>query len=435
MSFARQRCTWTPQHIPGEKLKAWEQLGDAADKHMCPVPPRQTGLPSLDLFIERMVADSSLHVGTLPKWVDRQLLDDGMRFFVETWPLVFVSFGWAVVGGFGCESASAVLLESRYWASDGESGRRDTWKRLRETACWLYDICAPGAQAFEPGGAAWTAALHVRYLHSRTRAELAAKHPGGVGSFAAEFGAPINQLQLVGTLLGSSALLLEGIERAMGLPLRARDKDGFLHLWRLVGHLFGIDDEKNPNVTCAHARTVMESVFLYAIPAAPRAHLTHALSSHIYKAVCQGTKEDYGVPVSEAVLAAQARLYLGTSYSDAIGLPSVTWLQTLIAITRLAFFRVLFAPYFLLGADAAADASGAAAAAASGKAAASTAASSRIARAAAVMGAVLHARVIRLIYHFLMRRSFASLVHRVRVSQPACRFGKSLDATQVTKAE
>ena len=132
------------------------------------------------------------------------------------------------------------------------------------------------------------------------------------------------------------------------------------------------------------------------------------------------------MPVSEAVLAAQARLYLGTSYSDAIGLPSVTWVQTLIALVRLAIFRCLFAPYFLLGA--AAEAPGDAAGKAAGE---SISASSRIVR----VGAVFHARVIRLIYHFLMRRSFAALVRRVRASQPACRFGKSLDAAQATKAE
>ncbi len=256
MSFARVRCKWTPNHIPGEVLKSWEQMGDGADQLMYPVPPRETGLPPLETFIERMRHDESFAVDPLPAWLDRQLLADGMHFFVEAWPLVFVSFGWAVVGGFGCESASAVLLESRYWASSGETGRRDTWRRLRETAAWLYDICAPGAQAFEPGGTAWAAALHVRYLHARTRAELAAKHPACLG--LEEFGTPINQLQLVGTLLGSSALLLQGIECAMGMPLRSRDKEGFIHLWRLIGHLFGIDDEKNPNRSYAHAVTRME---------------------------------------------------------------------------------------------------------------------------------------------------------------------------------
>ena len=234
MSFGRLPVTWTAQHIPGKVLKSWEYLGDAADKLM--VPSEAGGLPSRDVFIARLRAMEGAAIDPLPAWVDMVLLEDGMRFFVEAWPLVFLSFGWAVVGGFGCESASAVLLESRYWAGSGEQGRRDTWRRLRETACWLFDICAPGAQAFLPDGSAWAAALHIRYLHARTRAGLTSAHPNG---FMAEWGVAISQLQLVGTLLGSSVLLLQGIEKAMGMPLRERDREGFVHLWRLVGHLFG----------------------------------------------------------------------------------------------------------------------------------------------------------------------------------------------------
>ena len=401
MSLGRIQCVWTSAHIPGKVLRRWEQLGDAADRHMKP-------LPSFEVFLQRLCADPSQRIDPLPEWVDRQLLEDGMRFFVEAWPLVFLSFGWAVVGGFGCESASAVLLESRYWAENGESGRRDTWRRLRETACWLYDICAPGVQAFEPGGTAWEAGLRIRYLHARTRAELAKSHPGGFEE--TEFGVPINQLQLVGTLLGSSVLLLQGIERAMGLRLRPRDKEAFVHLWRLIGHLFGIDEEKNPNSSFSEGCVVMESVFLYAIPAAPRPHLTHTLTSHIYKAVGQGFYEDHGLPVNEALLSAQARLYLGHTYSDAIGLPTVAWYHTLLALVRMMVFRIFYAPYFLLH---------------------DRQSTSRLRR----LGAEIHNRVVRVAYRCVMRRSFAALVSSVRARQPSCRFGKSVDGKFGSRAD
>ena len=115
MSFGRLRVTWTAAHISGAVLKEWEQHGDVADRHMRPVPPRTTGTPPLHVYLERVRADKALHLDPLPGWLDMAALEDGMRFFVEAWPLVFVSFGWAVVGGFGCESASAVLLNSRYW--------------------------------------------------------------------------------------------------------------------------------------------------------------------------------------------------------------------------------------------------------------------------------------------------------------------------------
>lgn len=409
MSFARCQCTWSEKHTPGRVLSKWERLGDAADVHMGTVQDRE-GLPSLDIFLERLRADKTQRIDPMPEWVDYDLLDDGMKFFVEAWPLVFVSFGWAVVGGFGCESASAVLLESRYWAGNGEAGRRDTWRRLRETACWLFEICAPGAQAFAANGSAWHAALHIRYLHARTRRSISKAH-GGVGgrvgggsSFSEqEFGVPISQLQLVGTLLGSSVLLLQGMERAMGMPLRSRDKEGFVHLWRVVGHLFGIDEDKNPNTCYSDASVMMESVFLFAIPESPRPALTHALTSHIYQAVSEGMRAEHGLPVSEALLASQARLYLGDEYAHSIGLPPVAWYHTLLSVCRLLVFRTCYAPYFLLhGWD--------------------EARSSRT----GFVGATLHAYVVRPVYRLVMRRSFAALVKDVRARQPGCRFAEKL---------
>lgn len=405
MGFARRPLLWTAQHLPGATLAEWERLGDlTADKLMSAEGPDQPeygepGLPSFDIFLKRLHAEGSrARVDPMPEWLDTALLSDGMQFFVEAWPLVFLSFGWAVVGGFGCESASAVLLESRYWAASGASGRRDTWKRLRETACWLYDICMPGAAAFAPGGSAWTAALHIRYLHARTRTTLIHSHPGTFDSDA--FGTPINQLQLVGTLLGSSVLLLQGIEAAMGMPLRQRDAEGFVHLWRVIGHLFGIDEDKNPNRNYERACVVMESVFVFAIPAAPRPELTQTLTAHIYGAVAQGFKEDAGIPVSERLLSAQARLYLGHEYSDAIGLPRVSWYHTFLAFSRMLVFRCFFCLYFCF-------------------------------QKPRGVGATIHSYGIRPLYRAFMRRSFTALVNDVRARQPLCRFGKCLDATAV----
>ena len=113
MSFARLRTTWTPKHTPGKVLATWEHMADAADVHMKPVPPRESGWPSHEVFIDRLRADPTLKVDPLPEWLDTCLLEDGMRFFVEAWPLVFASFGWAVVGGFGCAGVFACLLLRR----------------------------------------------------------------------------------------------------------------------------------------------------------------------------------------------------------------------------------------------------------------------------------------------------------------------------------
>ena len=163
-----------------------------------------------------------------------------------------------------------------------------------------------------------------------------------------------------------------------------------------------VDQDKNPNTSYADGCVVMESVFLFAIPAAPRPHLTEALTAHIYQAVGLGFREDHGLPVSVPLLSAQARLYLGHEYADAIGLPRATWLHTLLAVCRLLVFRAFYAPYFLLPARGARSGLGA-------------------------IGAAFHSLAVRAVYHCVMRTTFAALVKGVRARQPTCRFGNSVN--------
>ena len=143
---------------------------------------------------------------------------------VSFWPFVSYSFEWAVLGGFGAEAASAVLLKSRYWAASGAEGQHDTWLRLRETLCWLYDVSVHGADAFREGQESWRACLYVRYLHSRVRASIFREIRAKLRSSkresednnekeetrnpfdVARWGQPLNQAELIGTLLGSSAI-------------------------------------------------------------------------------------------------------------------------------------------------------------------------------------------------------------------------------------
>jgi len=161
-------------------------------------------------------------------------------------------------------------------------------------------------------------------------------------------GLPINQAQLVGTLLGLSVLVLQGMEKTMGYPFRSRQREGFIHLWRVIGHLFGIEEALNPNASFARAKTTMESVFAFAIPAAPSPESTGMLSKHMCETISRGLREQYGVKVPAEHFAARARLYLGDAYCDAIGLPSVTWRHRLVAWWFSCYTKLLYLPYIWL---------------------------------------------------------------------------------------
>ena len=97
---------------------------------------------------------------------------------------------------------------------------------------------------------------------------------------------------MIGTLLGSSTLLLEGMEQlAFGIQFTPRQRDAYIHLWRVIGFLFGIDDDINPNRGGYEASKIrMESVFAFAIASDPDPDLTWRLSRHICESVTESAR-------------------------------------------------------------------------------------------------------------------------------------------------
>jgi hypothetical protein len=59
---------------------------------------------------------------------------------------------------------------------------------------------------------------------------------------AKDWGTPINQEDLAGTRLAFSYIVADSLPR-LGVRLPATDVDAYLHLWDVIGHLMGVDDE------------------------------------------------------------------------------------------------------------------------------------------------------------------------------------------------
>jgi hypothetical protein len=99
-------------------------------------------------------------------------------------------------------------------------------------------------------GKGYIAAKKVRMLHASMRFMLLnpGKIPGAAeahGSSAwpsEECGVPVNQEDLAFTLLTFSYLIPRGMED-FGIKLTLEEKEAFLHLWRVVGHIMGLRDD------------------------------------------------------------------------------------------------------------------------------------------------------------------------------------------------
>lgn len=172
----------------------------------------------------------------LPPWADPARIERAQRLFTLHGPvfglvMLFKSLPILYAGGKGGAQVLAMTgqLHNHY--------RR----RASETLRFILDVMEPGGLG--PGGKGIRTAQKVRLMHAaiRTYASASAEWKGR----RPEWGIPINQEELAGTLLAFSSVTLSGV-KAMGLRIAAEDAEAYLHVWKIIGHILGIDPRLYP---------------------------------------------------------------------------------------------------------------------------------------------------------------------------------------------
>ncbi|BBZ46137.1 hypothetical protein MPRM_34180 [Mycobacterium parmense] len=170
----------------------------------------------------------------LPEWADPALIARGQRLF-ETW-------GVQVAACLFCAS-----LPSSYAAAKGVkvlylTARLDTdaRRRVMETGQFLIDSLNAGG--LDENGKGRRTIQRVRLMHAAVRHLIKARNEQAPGMWHADWGTPINQEDLAGTLLAFSYVFADPMRR-LGVRVGARDMRAYLHLWNVIGHLLGVRDE------------------------------------------------------------------------------------------------------------------------------------------------------------------------------------------------
>lgn len=165
-----------------------------------------------------------------PAWVDRARVEHGQRVFCRN----AVQIGVALF----CAS-----LPTTYAAANGVRVLQRTGPmlhrpnaRIRETGRMLRAVMAVGG--LDPGDAGWRHVRRIRFLHGCVRGLVGPVTP-------AEEGLPVNQEDLLGTLWTFSLTTVRVLD-VLGVHLDEDERDDYLHVWQLVGHLMGIDDAYLP---------------------------------------------------------------------------------------------------------------------------------------------------------------------------------------------
>jgi hypothetical protein len=164
--------------------------------------------------------------GRLPDWADLRR--------IEAAEGVFWRFGPAIVAILHCYSlpfcyaarkgVQVLALTSRLYSNPT--------RRIVETAQMIVDVMRPGG--LTSLGTGIRTAQKVRLMHAGVRFQI-----GQYAGWNPEFGLPINQEDMAGTLTSFSHVTLDGLRR-LGYALSDEDAQAYAHLWNVVGHILGV---------------------------------------------------------------------------------------------------------------------------------------------------------------------------------------------------
>jgi hypothetical protein len=134
----------------------------------------------------------------------------------------------------------------------------------------------------------------------------------------ATFGLPINQEDMVYTLMTFSYVVIEGF-RIMGYRMTDRQREGYIHCWNVVGYLMGIREELLP-ASFADAKQLFEAI-------QQRQHGQSEAGQKLTAALLEAVQDAVPGDHHDPLVAALARKLVGDVTADALGIQRPTLIQ------------------------------------------------------------------------------------------------------------
>jgi uncharacterized protein YjbI with pentapeptide repeats len=201
-------------------------------------------LDEADAPHDNTVRDWIMSGPALPPWADDELIHTGQGLFGD-WPLAAVTTLFCVTlpTTYAATDAAQVLAMTSDLAT-GNVARRVT--EITQMLIDIMDLGRASPATLHPGGVAYQSIRGVRLLHALVRQTLLAAGRTGHATedpasphWRPEWGIPINQEDLIGTMFAFSVAALHGLDR-LRVPYESKAADAYIHTWCVVGELIGI---------------------------------------------------------------------------------------------------------------------------------------------------------------------------------------------------
>jgi len=247
----------------------------------------------------------------LPAWQDEAAVKEAEAFFLlyglaSSTLLACASLPQCYVMKYGTE----VLAYTRFL-------QVNPTRRIRETAQMVMDVMCPGG--LQPNGRGVRATMKVRVMHAIVR-HMIDKDPRAAANPSdpvqrAKFGRPINQEDMVYTLMTFSYVVVEGF-RTMGYRMTDTQRDAYIHCWNVVGFLMGVREELLP-ASFSDAEELFEAI-------RRRQHGQSDAGQKLTAALLKALQDAIPGEHHDPLPAALTRKLVGVPTADILGVPRAT---------------------------------------------------------------------------------------------------------------
>ncbi|RZM27528.1 MAG: DUF2236 domain-containing protein [Pedobacter sp.] len=173
------------------------------------------------------------NAATLPPWADATLMKTGSAIFARYSEVIMSLLGLlSLPYCYAAANGAMVLYLS-------EMIRKQTTKRLFDTATFVWEVMAP--DALGPIGNGFEEILKVRIIHASIR-----HYTLKGGQWNDSWGLPINQEDMAGTNLSFSIIVIRGL-RLLGFNVSLEEQAAFMHTWAVIGYLTGLNEDLIPD--------------------------------------------------------------------------------------------------------------------------------------------------------------------------------------------
>ncbi|KAK5821064.1 hypothetical protein F5H01DRAFT_412209 [Linnemannia elongata] len=261
---------WTEMHLPASRLEPLRKIGDPLADNALEVLKVKQGEDAFRALIayvsqpeEKQESSAPRllmqQLMTVPEWVNWEQVKRGQEVYWRY--CLFISHAllhFSLAGGFSVPKITKVLNSTGYL-----SGKK-TKERVLETSQFVLDV-VHSIDYLQPGtGVAWESIVQVRFLHASVRARLSKISRAHSKYYnVEEHGVPINQEDLLATMFSFSNTMWRVMDFKLGVHMTTQEREDYLHLWRYIGHMMGVDDVLGAARTPERADACLESIVLH----------------------------------------------------------------------------------------------------------------------------------------------------------------------------